>query len=61
MSEEESGYRHRTVPNGCMEIQASLQHRRITVIGPHQRARIDHLAPGAAVIGVRHRDLKHVT
>ena len=55
VSEEESGYRHRTVPNGCIEIQASLQHRRIAVIGPHQRARIDHLAPGAAVIGVRLR------
>src|SRR6266851_6618795 len=53
VSEEESGYRHRTVPNGCIVIQASLQHRRIAVIGPHQRARMDHLAPGAAVIGIR--------
>jgi AraC-like DNA-binding protein len=55
VSEGGSAYRHRTVPNGCTEIQASLQHARIAVIGPHQRARIDHLDPGAAVIGVRLR------
>jgi AraC-like DNA-binding protein len=55
VSEGGSAYRHRTVPNGCIEIHAFPQHARIAVVGPYKRARIDHLAPGAAVIGVRLR------
>jgi len=55
VSEQGPAYRHRTVPNGCVEIVASSAQSTLTVIGPQRGPQVEALAPGAAVIGVRLR------
>lgn len=51
VSDQGPAYRHRTVPNGCVEIVASLKDCRIDLVGPQNGPRVDLLAPGASIVG----------
>lgn len=46
-------YRHRTVPNGCVELTYELGAEDVAVIGPQRGPIVDLRVPGATVVGVR--------
>jgi len=48
-------YRHRTVPNGGVEIVCDLGTGVARVVGPRRGAVVERLAPGSTVIGARLR------
>jgi AraC-like DNA-binding protein len=47
-------HRHRTIPHGCVEVQCPIGGRP-RVVGPQTVPRLDTLAPGATVVGLRLR------
>jgi AraC-like DNA-binding protein len=53
VADDGPAYKHRSVSDGGIEIRASLREGTIDLIGPHHGPRVDNLAPGAMVIGVR--------
>jgi AraC-like DNA-binding protein len=48
-------YRHRTVPNGSVEISYALGDDAVRVSGPQRGPTVDVAAPGTTVVGVRFR------
>jgi AraC-like DNA-binding protein len=52
---EGGAYEHRTVPNGSVEISYELGADVVRVSGPQRGPKIERVAPGTTVVGVRFR------
>jgi AraC-like DNA-binding protein len=55
VAHEAEPYEHRTVPNGCAELEYVLGRNTITVIGARRGPDVARLTPGSTVVGVRFR------